>query len=185
MYFMCEALGHMGRRKAVMVEEELVDQVKAIAQRYGMSISSYMRRLLRAALTAETQGIHAPQAIARGIMLSTLARLSLIPLPLQLLQVHSIDDLRETAWKVGKMLRNLDVDTFDLISLITEFSGLGFSTPAGIKIITVPGDPALSKLEAYLAALAEAAGLDVERTEENIVIIRHKGFLAEKRGKNP
>ncbi len=162
----------MAKRKAVMLEEELVDQLRVLAGRYGMSLSAYMRRLIRLAIVAETQGVHAPQAISRGITFSTLARLSLLPLPARLVEKYSGEELRELARKTGLILKSLDIDAFDLVALIAESSGLGFSTPNSIKLLRVPGDIVLEKLHTYLVELAASSGLEVDQGETGTVIIR-------------
>ena len=152
-----------------MLDAELADAVKLVASRYGMSVASYMRSLVRSALDAEARGIYAPAAIARYVVVRVLSRLGLVPLPIQLLAARSEEDARRAGAWVGSTAQSLGIDAEDLLLLLAE--GVpGAIVERGRVLLLSTGRSWERVLYQFIAGLAEALGLRVARDGRALVI---------------
>ncbi len=161
------------RRRAVMVDAELAEAVKAVASKYGMSVTSYMRSLLSSAIDAESRGIYAPAAITRYIVLRVLERLGVAPVPLELLAVSGRDEARRVGERVGSMLRSLGVEGLELLAVLAE-SIPGATLEGGQLVIVDTGAEWVDRVMGYVEGLAEAFGFEVN-VRRGTLVVRHRG----------
>ena len=161
------------RRRAVMVDAELADAVKAVASRYGMTLSSYMRSLLSSALEAESRGIYAPAAITRYVVLRIMERLGVAPVPLELLAAGGRDEARRVGERVGATLKSMGVRSADILAVIAE-SLPGATLEGGQLVVVDTGAEWSAKLIGFVEGLARAVGLDVV-VQGGTLVVRERG----------
>jgi plasmid stability protein len=152
-----------------MLDADLADAIKLVASRYGMSLASYMRSLVRSALEAEARGIYAPAAISRYVIIRLLGRLGIVPIPLSLLSASSARDAKQAGSKLGSTIRGLDIDAEELLLLLTE------ELPGAVLernriLLLGAGEEWEDTVKQFIAGLAEALGFKVTVTGRALVI---------------
>ncbi len=160
-----------GRRRSVMLDEEHAELLRAIAERYGVPMSSYLRGLLEAAWEAESRGLNAAMVLRRGLAYEFFTRLGVAPLPLGLLSCSSPEDaLREGERLGASIVGLLGEDLGNLIANLAERLGVGIAEYQ--RLILIPPSSHEKRVAAmFLLGLAKGGGLKVEEREGGVVLI--------------
>ena len=115
-----------------MLDKVLVEKLKSIAERHGMSMASYLRSLFISVNEAEDAGIYAPRLLKKALVAMKLQGTGIIPLPVKLFEectkyVKNKNEIYEKAYRIGRnagtLLHNLGVSLEEAIPIFIE--GIG------------------------------------------------------------
>ncbi len=148
----------MARRRSIMLDEEHAELLRRLADRYGMSLSAYLRSLIRAAWEAEERGFSAPRLLRRGVVFENLLRLGGVLVPRDLLSCVEPGEARRRGRETGALLSRLGLDVAEYVSWVAERLGVGVAEADRVVLLHRPGLEAVVEL---LAGIAEGAGLGV------------------------
>ncbi len=172
------------RRKTIALDEDIILSISDIAKRKGMSLSSYLRRLLTAAINVEKHGINPEQALYEQIILKYMKTAGLTFNPIEDL-TNTNKDIWETAGKrLGLILRIREVDRIRALkdTILLLLSGIGEITIEErrdiVKITCITTKTERKVLEALEALILSLAGqlyvkLDTH-IDEGIIIVEFK-----------
>ncbi|MEM1596773.1 MAG: CopG family transcriptional regulator [Desulfurococcaceae archaeon] len=157
-------------RKTIGIDAEYAELLKNIARKRGMSIASYLRRLIDEAVKVEELGYFAPRALSEKkaeILLSKLGFTYTIP---DLLKNEIGDDeLLTRGLNMGRALIELGVDPVEVVELIGISNQL--IATQGENIIILPQhEDYKRKLSTLLKGIAKGAGLSVVESGEVAII---------------
>jgi len=147
------------RRRSVMLDEEHAELLRRLAERYGMSVSAYLRSLVRAAWEAEERGFAAPRLLRRAVIFENLLRLGGVLAPRELLGCVDPLEARSRGRELGSLARRLGLDVLEYIAWVVERLGVGVAEADRVVLLPRGG---LRPVVELLAGMAEGAGLAVE-----------------------
>ncbi len=158
------------KRKSLMVDAEIADAVKKTAQKHGMTVSTYVRMLLEAALRLEEHGVFAPSALRTALILRVLTPFTLLAVPVELIAQCSLEEAqaREIGRRLGIKLRSLGVDGMEVLDIMT--SPLGVTVRESNRILIVHTEKTSPSLLGVVVGIAEAYGYRVEEAEGVTII---------------
>lgn len=157
-------------RKPIMIDAKLVETLKRIASKHGMSLASYMRSLINSIVEAENRGLYAPLLLKQAIIAYRLRQTDLIPLPLIALDNVNTEILYSEGKNIGLLLKNLDISLEDALELfISRTLGIFHE---GDKIILVASSERGKKLLAFIKGLVESYNVRIEENENILVIYK-------------
>ena len=154
-------------RRTIALDLSLIDVVKEVARRRGMTLSSYLRRLLTEAIELEKRGIHAPRVLREKRVENILTSLNFILIPMSVLEdpkrAYSI------GYKIGRTLKSLNINLLEVIEYLGERAQI-LMYEGKKYIITPPVNSAQEALRELIKGIASGGDLKV-RDEEEITII--------------
>ena len=161
-------------RKTIGVEAEYVELLKRIAVSRGMSIASYLKRLIEESAKLEEMGYFAPRALSERRIELILSKLGFTIMPWDITSEATSDEIAlERGLLVGKTLRELGLDPVEVIELIGLSNQL--IVIQGDNIIILPQyDPLRRKLSLLLKGIAKGAGLSIIEGGETTVIMQSR-----------
>ncbi|RUM48135.1 MAG: hypothetical protein DSY37_00470 [Hyperthermus sp.] len=160
------------RRRSVMLDSEHAELLRMLAGRYGVSMASYLRSLVRAAWEAEEKGLNAASLLRRSMAYEMLTRLGAMPVPLNVLSHVPLNVIRSAGRELGESLAGLlgYEGLSDLLAGLVERLGLGVAEYQ--RILMLPQNSADKKAAAeLLTSIARGAGMKVVVEDGMAVII--------------
>jgi len=149
----------LARRRSVMLDEEHAELLRRLAERYGMSVSAYLRSLVRAAWEAEEKGFSAQRLLRRAVIFENLLRLGGVLAPRELLGCVEPGEARRRGRELGSLAKRLGLDVMEYLAWIVERLGVGVAEADRVVLLPREG---LEPVVELLAGMAEGAGLVVE-----------------------
>lgn len=141
------------------LDEELARELKEIAKLRGMSIASYMRKLIKSALELEKMGYFAPKALEDKKLETVLATFNFTYLPLELLNTNnSPKDARALGEMIGAVLKEMGVDIYSVVEYIGSSTKTIITHKDKLVIVSTPGGAAIGEL---IKGIAKGGGLDI------------------------
>lgn len=160
----------MRSRRTLGVDLELAEALKEIARSRGMSLVSYLRKLFEEAIEVERLGYFAPSVLRDKRIELVLSKLGFIYLPLDLLNNPQTPEAVEALGeRVGSTLRELGIDSYEVIERITLGNGLGIVKED--SLILIPSSGPKETVRRFLVGLARGSSLNIS-TSGDLVIIR-------------
>lgn len=157
-------------RKTISVEAEYVELLKEIAKSRGMSISSYIRRLIMEVGKAEEMGLFAPRALSekRAEVLLNRFGFTLVPLDIVTGSIND-EELLNRGMAIGKTMAELEIEPFEVIELIGLSNHIVI--PQGDNIVVLPQhDEIKRKLSVLLVGIAKGADLKLTQSKDIVII---------------
>lgn len=157
-------------RKTISIEAEYVELLKNIAKNRGMSISSYIRRLIMEVAKAEEMGLFAPRAISEKRAEVLLNRFGFTLVPLDIITSNiSDEELLNRGMAIGKTMIELDIDPFEVIEIIGISNHI--IVPQGDNIVILPQHDELKrKLSLLLVGIAKGSDLKLTHSRDIVII---------------
>jgi len=172
------------RRKTIALDENLVIEIGNIARRKGMSLSSYLRRLLTASIVAEKHGINPDQALHEQIILKYAKTVGLTLIPIEDVGSPNINKWEATGRRLGLILKIRDIDKIRALkdTSLLLLSGIGDLTIEEKKdttritcITSKTNRKVLEAIALMLERAAEQLGIKTStRVDEGIIIVEFK-----------
>jgi hypothetical protein len=161
-------------RKTIGVDAEYVELLKQIAVSRGMSIASYLKRLIEESVKLEEMGYFAPRALSERRIELILSKLGFTIIPWDITSEPASDEIAlERGLVIGKTLRELELNPVEVIELIGLSNQL--IVMQGDNIIILPQyDPLRRKLSLLLKGIAKGAGLSIMEGGETTVIMQSR-----------
>jgi hypothetical protein len=161
-------------RKTIGVEAEYVELLKQIAVSRGMSIATYLKRLIEESVKIEEMGYFAPRALSERRIELILSKLGFTIMPWDITSEPTSDEIAlERGLVIGKTLRELGLNPVEVIELIGLSNQL--IVIQGDNIIILPQyDPLRRKLSLLLKGIAKGAGLTIIESGETTIIMQSK-----------
>ncbi len=160
----------MRSRRTLGVDLELAEALKEIARSRGMSLVSYLRKLFEEVIEVERLGYFAPSVLRDKRIELVLSKLGFIYLPLDLLNNPQTPEAVEALGeRVGSTLRELGIDSYEVIERITLGNGLGIVKED--SLILIPSSGPKETVRRFLVGLARGSSLNIS-TSGDLVIIR-------------
>jgi len=157
-------------RRTLGVDLELAEALKEIARSRGMSLVSYLRKLFEEVIEVERLGYFAPSVLRDKRIELVLSKLGFIYLPLDLLNNPQTPEAVEALGeRVGSTLRELGIDSYEVIERITLGNGLGIVKED--SLILIPSSGPKETVRRFLVGLARGSSLNIS-TSGDLVIIR-------------
>ena len=158
------------RRKPMMLDAELVDAVKNIANKHGMTLAAYMRSLLINLIEAENRGLFAPLALRKALLFSKLRGAGLLLIPADIVSECNLDenDLEREGEHIGILLKNLGVRLEEAIELFLE--NLKTAIREKDKIIVMASNKTDRAIKDFVKGVAKAYSAEI-REEGDILVI--------------
>lgn len=161
----------MRSRRTLGVDLELAEALKEIAKSRGMSLAGYLRKLFNEVIEVEKLGYFAPSALRDKRVELILSKLGFIYIPLDLLDNSSQtpEAVEALGVRVGSTLRELGINSYEVIERITLSNGLGIVKED--SLILIPSSGPKETVRRFLVGLARGSSLNIT-TSGNLVIIR-------------
>ena len=156
------------KRKTLTIDRVVADKIKGIAARRGMSISSYMRRLVEKIEKLEEAGIYAPTAIEEAYTLAVLRQIRFVPIPLELLANPSPDSAHSVGMRIGRVVREMGLNPSMVVEELAKLYGV--ATTRGNRLLVVVREDLTALLSHLVIGIAEGSGLRVEKGEGLAII---------------
>lgn len=162
------------KRKTLTIDRSTADVIKEIATRHGLTISTYMRKLIDRVLRLEELGVFAPAALDDLYVLYTLSQFRFVPIPIDFLD-RGIDPARARSlgMRIGAVLKELGADVEMVVEVLCKLYGVAISS--GDKLIIVPTAENLKPLAEMVKGVAAGGGLEVEESGGVFAIRIRKG----------
>ncbi|KSW12560.1 hypothetical protein CF15_07550 [Pyrodictium occultum] len=162
------------KRRPIMIDSKLVDLIKGIAARHGMTVSAYMRALLTGAVEAEESSSFAPLVLRKALIYSKLRRVGVVLIPLSLLDscnnanIHEL--AREEGRRLGALLRSLEIGLEEALDIMLEDSRIAIRERDKVILLpaTKPGEKAVKSM---IEGVAESYGAEITRDSSGVVTI--------------
>jgi len=151
------------KRKTLTIDRAVADKIKDIAARRGMSISSYMRKLVEKLEKLEGVGIYAPTAMDEAYTLAILRQMRFVPIPLDLLANPNPETAYSIGLRVGRMLKEMGLDPSMVVEELARLYGV--ATSRGNRLLIVVREDLTALLSHLVIGVAEGCGLRVEKSE--------------------
>ncbi len=154
----------------MMLDAELVDAVKDIANKHGMTLAAYMRSLLMNLIEAENRGLFAPLALRKALLFSKLRGVGLILIPTNILDECNIDEkiVEKEGRHIGVLLKSLGVKLEEAIELFLE--DIKTAIREKDKIIVMVSTKTDKTIKSFIKGIAEAYNAETKE-DENLLII--------------
>jgi len=160
-------------RKNIGLDAELVEELKNIARKRGISIAGYMRQLLDEALRIEAMGYYAPRALSERRIELVLSRVGFVYIPSVILNTRDPREAEEKGEAVGRLITELGADPVELVELIGFENQVAVSQ--GDNMVLLPQDDELkNRIVYFIRGLARGAGLVVQSTGSLTIISLRK-----------
>ncbi len=144
------------------LDEDLAEELREIAKLRGMSIASYMRKLISSALELEKMGYFAPKALEDKKLEIVLATFNFAYIPLDLVNSDgSIDKIRVLGEMIGAALKEMGMDIYSIIEYIGSSTKTIISHGDRIVIVPTPNNPTISEL---VKGIARGGGLEIQES---------------------
>ncbi len=159
----------MVSRKTLALDSALVDGLKAAARRRGLTLSNYLRSLIKEALMLEELGLYAPRALREKRIEHILEDLGFIFVPREALLPEKQSELaEEVGRRVGYVSKELGVEPAELVEFLSKYAG---NVVMDSRRLIVLKDPERADfMVELLRGIAESAGLKVSSNESMVVI---------------
>ncbi len=168
----------MPSRRNVALDVNIVNELKSIATKKGMSLTSYLRSLVVEALKLEAKGLHAPKALKDAELTHILRNLKLVLIPLEILEKNiRIDEellknSRDYGVRIGKVLKELGIDVSEAIDYLLQ--DIPTTSLSKDKIVILPTQGLGRVLIEVVKGIAEGGGLKVSENPHTTVIELNK-----------
>ncbi|BEP16951.1 hypothetical protein PYJP_03030 [Pyrofollis japonicus] len=158
------------KRKPIMLDAPLVDELKKVANKHGMTLSSYMRSLISNTIEAENKGVFAPLAIRKAILVSRLRSAGLLLLPLSLLKncKSDGDNAFEEGKRIGLFLRSINIPLEEAIDLFIE--NIKIAIREDNRVILIASSDLEKIFIEFLRGVASSYDVNV-RSEGDLLVI--------------
>lgn len=158
------------KRKPIMLDSSLVDDLKKIANKHGMTLSAYMRSLISNTIEAENKGVFAPLAIRKAVLISRLRSAGLLLLPLSLLKNCKSEgnNVFEEGKRIGLFLRSINVPLEEAIDLFIE--NIKIAIREDNKVILIASSDLEKILIEFLRGIASSYSVNI-RNEGDLLVI--------------
>ena len=165
----------VGKRKTLTIDRSTADIIKEIANRRGLTISTYMRKLIDRVLKLEELGVFAPAALDDLYVLYTLSQFRFVPIPIDFVD-RGIDPARARALgtRIGTVLKELGADVETVVEVLCKLYGVAISS--GDKLIIVPTVENVRSLAELVKGIATGGGLEIEESGGVFAIRIRKGI---------
>lgn len=152
----------MVSRRTVGLDTELINELKLVASRRGMSLVSYLRKLINAALELERRGYYAPKALSERRLEYLLNTFNFIYIPADVLNnslsPESIKYVREFGSRLGMTLRELGINAYEVVEFLSTNSGIAIHE--GDKLIITPSMSSRELITELVKGIAQGSGLE-------------------------
>ena len=162
----------MIERKTLALDADLVDSIKSIAKKYGMTMSAYLRNLFREVIEVERRGMYAPLALRRASIAHILSTLNFIHLPADILVniAGNLDTVRDIGERIGKVLRNLTLNASEILELLSSETQIAMIEESKIVLIP-PTTEAQRVTREFILGLAKGMGFEILE-EGDVAVIK-------------
>ena len=174
----------VGSRKTLGLDADLAEELKDAARKRGLTLSNYMRALIKEALALEKLGYYAPRALKEKRAEYVLENLGFVLVPKEVLHAAlrssklSDSEVAEIGRRVALVIKEVGVEPIELVELISKPLSTVISEPDKLVLI-MPPDTTGQVLAGLIKGLSEGSGLNVEKNESIIVIKIPKEMIAE------
>ncbi|MGC9148047.1 MAG: hypothetical protein ACP5GI_01185 [Sulfolobales archaeon] len=164
-------------RKTLGLDRELVERIKSVAMRRGMTLSEYLRRLLNVVVSLEEEGIFAPKLLeeARYDLIMSSLKFVYIPLDLLVDKKFSDDEIAKArihGERVGKVLSEMMIDIYPLMEKMGEILGVSFKKGDDLVFIKSLDNNYIRFILEFIIGVASGSGYIVNETNQLIYIRR-------------
>ena len=156
-------------RKTIGLDSELVNKLKEVASKRGVTLSNYLRMLISEALMLEELGHYAPRALRERRIEYILENLGFIFVPKQILGNSGASNAEEVGVRIGLVAKELGIQPLDLIELLSRSVGNAVIDSNKIVLIKSPSD-LRSLIADLIKGISASTGLEVQSSESMIVI---------------
>lgn len=159
----------VGSRRTVGLDAELVESLKEVAKKRGVTLSNYLRALINEALALENLGHYAPRALREKRIEYILENLGFILVPKEILGNTSPQEVEEVGKRVGVVAKELGVESLELIELLSRSVGNVIMDSSRIVLIKTPGSRETALVD-LIKGISASAGLKMESSDAMVVI---------------
>jgi len=152
------------QRRTIALDAGLVSELKNVASRRGSTLAGYLRRLLRAVIALERQGIDPFQVLENAYMYEVLTSLGAVPAPVKLLRCCRRDCVESELEEFMKTMKDLGVDGWGLLQVIAR--SLRAPQGGGTRILL----PRSHEGAGFALIIAKVYGYTVRFTGDYVVI---------------
>lgn len=157
-------------RRCIGLDIDLAEELKNIARSRGMSIVSYMRKLLEEVVEFENHGYYAPEVLNEKRIELMLSKLGFIYIPAELVEkTVNPEEAEAVGLKIGKALVELGIDLAEFIERFAIKNDL--AVVQRNTLILIPATSIKKVLVYLLIGIAKAGGISVS-TSGDVVIIK-------------
>lgn len=162
-------------RRTLGLDRELVEKIKEIAKRRGMTLSEYLRALLQGAISLEEEGAFAPKILENAkydLFISSL-RFVLLPLDIFIERKYSSEEIetaRQHGERIGKVLSEMLIDARPLIERIGGSVGLVLRRGSDLIIVKTNENDYRRFFSELMIGIARGNGYKISETEQLVVI---------------
>ncbi len=161
----------MGRnRRTVGIDAELIDQLKNIAVRRGVTLVNYLRALIKEAIRIEELGHYAPRALKERYLESLLEGAGFMLIPKDALREVDENVATDIGYKAGLLLKEMGIDIIEVIELLSKYAGNTITDSSKLIVMSSLNDPA-SAVISIIKGLSKAAGLNIISHEPSMIIV--------------
>ncbi|MGC9009294.1 MAG: hypothetical protein ACP5I7_01585 [Sulfolobales archaeon] len=162
-------------RKTLGLDRELVEKIKTVAMRRGMTLSEYLRRLLQITISLEEEGIFAPKLLEEARYNLIMSSLKFVYIPLDLLLDKRFSDeeisrARNHGERIGKVLSEMMIDVYPLVEKIGEILGVSFKKGDDLVFIKSLDNDYRRFILEFIIGVATGNGYIVNETNQLILI---------------
>lgn len=163
-------------RRCIGLDINLAEELKNISRSRGMSIISYLRRLLDEAIDLEKQGYYVPEILHEKKLELILSKLGFVYIPSELLLnidiTKSTKEIEMIGEKIGKALNELNIDVEEVIERIAVKNDVGVVQSSSIILIPVSGVKEIIKH--VLIGMAKSIGMNISLMGNTVIIKNRK-----------
>jgi hypothetical protein len=157
-------------RRCIGLDIDLAEELKNIARSRGMSIVSYMRKLLEEVVEFENHGYYAPEVLNEKRIELMLSKLGFIYIPAELVEkTVNPEEAEAVGLKIGKALVELGIDLAEFIERFAIKNDL--AVVQRNTLILIPATSIKKVLVYLLIGIAKAGGISVS-TSGDVMIIK-------------
>ncbi|MEZ0290808.1 MAG: hypothetical protein ABWJ42_06960 [Sulfolobales archaeon] len=164
----------MGKqRKNIAIDKDIAEKIKIIAKNRGMTLSEYLRKLFRSAISLEEQGIYVPRLLEEVIIDRILSSFKFITIPQDLLDEKNFskedyEKARVYGERIGRAFREMFLDPILLIERIGEASDL--IVRRGGSMVIMKSDGLKRVIAELIIGIARGGELEISESEYITII---------------
>lgn len=153
----------VGKRKTLTIDRATANTIKDLASRHGLTISSYMKKLIDRVTKIEELGFFAPTALDDLYTIYTLTQFGFVPIPLEFVD-RGIDSskARSLGMRIGSILKELGIDVENVIETLSRLYRVAI--PSGDRLIIISAQESLRPLTELIKGIAIGGSLEVEES---------------------
>ena len=153
----------VSKRKTLTIDRATANTIKDLASRHGLTISSYMKKLIDRVTKIEELGFFAPTALDDLYTIYTLTQFGFVPIPLEFVD-RDIDGskARSLGMKIGSILKELGINVENVIETLCRLYKIAI--PSGDKLIIISTQENLKPLTELVKGIAIGGNLEVEES---------------------